>query len=88
MLSALGVGSMRFKIDTDDAIANAVQIVLEAVQSGVNYIDTSYGYLGGKAEKIVGAALKQTEKKCMLRLKLIIRLIKHPVIVIRGYAHR
>lgn len=59
MLSGLGLGTMRFKINEPDGFENAVQIAVEAVNQGVNYIDTSFGYLGGQAEKIAGEAVRR-----------------------------
>jgi predicted aldo/keto reductase-like oxidoreductase len=57
ILSALGIGTMRFNVATDADILYAVDIIKHAIGHGVNYIDTSYSYLGGKAEEIVGKAL-------------------------------
>ncbi|MDR1257169.1 MAG: aldo/keto reductase, partial [Spirochaetaceae bacterium] len=69
MLSALGVGTTRFAAKTEADMENAVQLILEAVNNGVNYIDTSHNYLGGKAEEIVGMALKRTDKEVYVTVK-------------------
>jgi predicted aldo/keto reductase-like oxidoreductase len=60
MLSGLGLGTMRFKINEPNGFENAVRIAVEAVNQGVNYIDTSFGYLGGQAEKAAGEAVRRT----------------------------
>jgi predicted aldo/keto reductase-like oxidoreductase len=61
-LSGLGLGTMRFKINEPDGFENAVRVALEAVNHGVNYIDTSFGYLGGQAEKIAGETVRRAAK--------------------------
>jgi predicted aldo/keto reductase-like oxidoreductase len=68
-LSALGVGTMRFKLGEENGFENAVQLTLEAVKQGVNYIDTSFGYLGGQAEKIAGEAVKRAGKEVYVTVK-------------------
>ncbi|MDR3357028.1 MAG: aldo/keto reductase [Spirochaetaceae bacterium] len=69
MLSALGIGTTRFPAKTGAGIENAVRLVLEAIDNGVNYIDTSHSYLGGRAEEIVGAALRRTGKEVYVTVK-------------------
>ncbi|MCI8387753.1 MAG: aldo/keto reductase [Clostridiales bacterium] len=62
-VSALGYGCMRFKtagegdekhILVDETIAQ----IRRAIDSGVNYVDTAFGYHDGKSEVIVGQALR------------------------------
>jgi predicted aldo/keto reductase-like oxidoreductase len=67
---------MRFKTASNEDIEAAVKIILEAVNNGVNYIDTSYSYLGGKAEKIVREALKRIDKKVYITVKSNYRIDK------------
>lgn len=59
-ISKLGFGCMRFINDpatgeVDQALAN--EMFAYALANGVNYFDTSYGYLGGKSELIIAEAL-------------------------------
>lgn len=39
--------------------SNAIKTIINAIKSGVNYIDTAYWYGQGKSEQILGKALKQ-----------------------------
>lgn len=60
-LSALGMGAMRFPVlDGDDTkIDNAAvkTMVDYAMEHGINYYDTAWGYHGGNSETAIGAAL-------------------------------
>lgn len=61
-LSVLGLGCMRLPIlDKDPARIDeerAARLVRQAVEGGVNYIDTAYPYHGGASEPFVGRVLK------------------------------
>lgn len=62
-LSALGFGCMRLPmIETDQGkIVDeelSVKIIRQAIDEGVNYFDSAYGYCGGKSEETLGKALK------------------------------
>ena len=60
-LSALGFGAMRLPVlDGDDTRideAAAMRMVDTAMENGINYYDTAWGYHGGNSERIMGKAL-------------------------------
>jgi predicted aldo/keto reductase-like oxidoreductase len=62
-LSALGLGTMRLPtIDGNDAASDetaTATMVGNAVQHGVNYFDTAWGYHGGNSEIVMGKILSQ-----------------------------
>lgn len=62
-LSALGMGAMRLPvIDGDDSkvdTAAAEEMVVYAMEHGINYYDTAWGYHSGQSELVMGNALKK-----------------------------
>ncbi len=61
-LSALGMGCMRLptKNGFDDIDVDAVKnMVAHAMEKGVNYYDTAWGYHNGKSELVMGEVLKE-----------------------------
>lgn len=62
-LSALGMGAMRLPVlDGEDSKIDeeaAEKMVDIAMESGINYYDTAWGYHGGNSELVMGKALKK-----------------------------
>ena len=60
-LSALGLGAMRLPvIDGNDAAVDAAateEMVAYAMEQGINYYDTAWGYHSGNSETVIGKAL-------------------------------
>jgi predicted aldo/keto reductase-like oxidoreductase len=79
-LSALGFGTMRLpqkslKIDEERAINQ----IRNAIDNGVNYVDTAFPYHAGESEKLVGKALGEGyREKVKLATKLSHFMINKP----------
>lgn len=62
-LSALGLGNMRLPvIDGDDTKIDkeeTFRMIGYAMEKGINYYDTAWGYHGGNSETVIGEALKK-----------------------------
>ena len=67
-VSLLGMGAMRLP-ETEDGQINepeAIDIIRSAIDAGVNYVDTAFGYHNGKSEGLVGKALKDGYREKVL----------------------
>lgn len=62
-LSALGMGCMRLPlVDGTDANideAKTAEMVAYAMEKGINYYDTAWGYHNGNSEKVMGKVLNK-----------------------------
>ena len=62
-ISALGMGAMRLPvIDGNDAaidVKTTEEMVSYAMEHGINYYDTAWGYHNGNSESVIGNALKR-----------------------------
>jgi uncharacterized protein len=75
-VSALGFGVMRLPTEMKDekpAIieAEAIKMIRYAIDNGVNYIDTAWGYHAGESEILVGKALQDGYRE---KVKLVTKL--------------
>lgn len=66
-LSALGMGAMRLPVlgGNDNTIDSAAteKMVAYAMEHGINYYDTAWGYHGGNSELVLGKALSRYPRK-------------------------
>jgi predicted aldo/keto reductase-like oxidoreductase len=75
-LSALGLGTNRFKTDTNADIEEAALLAQEAVANGVNYIDVAETYSKGAAFSIIKKALENIKQEVHVTAKVSYAKIK------------
>ncbi|ADN34813.1 aldo/keto reductase [Methanolacinia petrolearia DSM 11571] len=68
-LSILGYGCMRFpqkngRIDYE----YTKELLVHAMESGINYLDTAWGYHNGQSEEVVGKILEETGSRDRVRI--------------------
>lgn len=66
-VSVLGFGGMRFK--DGEPIEKSAEVVLRAVELGVNYLDTAPFYCHDRSEDIMGRALQQIKTPVFISTK-------------------
>lgn len=80
-VSILGFGCMRFPLDDEGGIdePRATAMLRSAIERGVNYVDTAWGYHGGESEPVVGRALEGGWRdRVLLATKLPSWLVEKP----------
>ena len=88
--SVLGFGAMRLPmIGAQSPMAGfdpnvpideveATKMIHHALEQGVNYFDTAYGYHGGQSETFVGKVLREHRSKVMIATKLPVWNLEKP----------
>ena len=73
-ISKLGFGCSRFSsydLDDIEGLERCAQLVVSAIESGINFFDVAPAYAHGKAEKIMGMALQQCRETVHVNTKSI-----------------
>lgn len=73
----IGFGTSRMPFpdhkDQQHDFESAVQLVLYAIEHGINYIDTALGYSGNRAISVVREAIRRTDRKIYTTVKVMTR---------------
>ncbi len=82
-VSALGLGCMRLPtlkyIPQKVNVKKSIQLIRNAIDQGINYIDTAWPYHFGGSEKVTGMALQDGYRtKVHLVTKLFVPLVRKP----------
>ncbi len=78
-VSVLGFGCMRLPLLADGSIDEpaSIDMLRTSIDGGLNYVDTAYGYHGGKSELLVAKALQDGyREKVFLATKCPVWLVK------------
>jgi 1-deoxyxylulose-5-phosphate synthase len=67
-VSAICLGTMTYGGQVEEK--EAINIIENAVNAGVNFFDTADGYVQGKSEEVVGKALKKSRQSVVLATKV------------------
>lgn len=88
--SVLGFGAMRLPmVGAQGGLAGfdpkvpieeveATKMIEHAIEQGVTYFDTAYGYHGGQSERFLGKALRRHRSKVVIATKLPLWIVEKP----------
>lgn len=79
-VSALGYGAMRLPAREDKKVdlEQSIPLLQRAIDLGVNYLDSAYGYIDGTSEVAVGAAIKPYDRaKLYLATKIPVHEVEN-----------
>lgn len=71
-ISRVGLGGYQLGPEPDEApdVDRAVRVIESAIACGVNWLDTSEGYLATRNESLIGAALASIEREFLIASKV------------------
>ena len=68
-VSAICLGTMTYGEQVEEE-AEAIKLIHKALDSGVNFFDTSNAYVQGRSEEVVGKALKKARQSAVIATKV------------------